>query len=59
MNKKERRLALATALQSAASDVVVVDDIKQAAGAGQTGQAPKAGRNSKQCEAGRRVCSHA
>jgi len=33
MNKKERRLALATALQSAASDVVVVDDIKQAAGA--------------------------
>jgi ribosomal protein L4 len=32
MNKKERRLALATALQSAAGDVVVVDDIKQAAG---------------------------
>jgi ribosomal protein L4 len=42
MNKKERRLALATALQSAAGDVVVVDDIKQAAGAqqmlGETGQ---------------------
>lgn len=35
MNKKERRLALATALQSAAGDVVVVDDIKQAAGAQQ------------------------
>jgi ribosomal protein L4 len=33
MNKKERRLALATALQSAASDVVVVDSITQAAGA--------------------------
>jgi ribosomal protein L4 len=32
MNKKERRLALATALQSAASDVVVVDSITQAAG---------------------------
>jgi ribosomal protein L4 len=27
MNKKERRLALATALQSAAADVVVVDSI--------------------------------
>lgn len=36
MNKKERRLALATALQSAASDVVVVDDIKQAAADGKT-----------------------
>ena len=28
MNKKERRLGLATALQSAAADIVVVDDIK-------------------------------
>lgn len=37
MNKKERRLALATALQSAAGDVVVVDDIKQAAGGQQLG----------------------
>jgi large subunit ribosomal protein L4 len=36
MNKKERRLALATALQSAASDVVVVEDIKQAAADGKT-----------------------
>jgi large subunit ribosomal protein L4 len=36
MNKKERRLALATALQSAAGDVVVVDDIKQAAADGKT-----------------------
>lgn len=32
MNKKERRLALATALQSAAADTVVVDDMAQAAG---------------------------
>jgi large subunit ribosomal protein L4 len=30
MNKKERRLALATALQSAAADVVVVDSIADA-----------------------------
>jgi hypothetical protein len=30
MNKKERRLALATALQSAAADVVVVDNIAEA-----------------------------
>lgn len=36
MNKKERRLALATALQSAASDVVVVDSITQAAADGKT-----------------------
>lgn len=28
MNRKERRLALATALQSAARDITVVDDIK-------------------------------
>lgn len=28
MNKKERRLALATALQSAANDIIVVDDFK-------------------------------
>ncbi len=28
MNKKERRLGLATALQSAAADIVVVEDIK-------------------------------
>jgi large subunit ribosomal protein L4 len=28
MNKKERRLALATALQSAAPDMIVVDDIE-------------------------------
>jgi large subunit ribosomal protein L4 len=27
MNKKERRLALATALQSAAADITVVDDL--------------------------------
>jgi ribosomal protein L4 len=33
MNKKERRLALATALQSAAGDAVVVDSISSAAGA--------------------------
>jgi ribosomal protein L4 len=32
MNKKERRLALATALQSAAADTVVVDGIAAAAG---------------------------
>lgn len=28
MNKKERRLAIATALQSAAQSITVVDDIK-------------------------------
>lgn len=32
MNKKERRLALSTALQSAAGDIVVVDSITEAAG---------------------------
>lgn len=32
MNKKERRLALSTALQSAAGDIVVVDDVTNAAG---------------------------
>lgn len=45
MNKKERRLALATALQSAASDVVVVEDIKQAAG-GDTGPASSSSTHS-------------
>ncbi len=28
VNKKERRLAVATALQSAAEDIIVVSDIK-------------------------------
>lgn len=32
MNKKERRLALSTALQSAAGDIVVVESITEAAG---------------------------
>jgi hypothetical protein len=36
MNKKERRLALATALQSAAGDVIVTDDIAAAAADGKT-----------------------
>lgn len=36
MNRKERRLALSTALQSAAADVVVVDDIASAASSGKT-----------------------
>lgn len=36
MNKKERRLALATALQSAAPDVVVVDGLPAAAADGKT-----------------------
>ncbi|WIA30679.1 hypothetical protein OEZ86_000751 [Tetradesmus obliquus] len=36
MNKKERRLALATALQSAAADVVVVDSIADAVQDGKT-----------------------
>lgn len=31
MNKKERRLALATALQSAAADMIVVDSLEGAA----------------------------
>jgi ribosomal protein L4 len=44
MNKKERRLALATALQSAASDVVVVEDIKQAAGAHRVTRAASSSR---------------
>lgn len=38
MNKKERRLALSTALQSAAGDIVVVDSITSAAGAGSWSQ---------------------
>lgn len=36
MNKKERRLALATALQSAADDMVVVDSVAAAAADGKT-----------------------
>lgn len=36
MNKKERRLALSTALQSAAGDIVVVDSIADAAADGKT-----------------------
>jgi large subunit ribosomal protein L4 len=36
MNKKERRLALSTALQSAAGDIVVVESITEAAADGKT-----------------------
>jgi len=36
MNKKERRLALATALQSAADDMLVVDNVAAAAADGKT-----------------------
>ncbi len=36
MNKKERRLALATALQSAAADTIVVDDLSNAVPDGKT-----------------------
>jgi hypothetical protein len=36
MNKKERRLALATALQSAAEDTVVVDSVEAAVADGKT-----------------------
>lgn len=36
MNKKERRLALSTALQSAAGDIVVADDVTSAAADGKT-----------------------
>eukprot|EP00879_Flechtneria_rotunda_P001882 GHRR01002053.1.p1 GENE.GHRR01002053.1~~GHRR01002053.1.p1 ORF type:complete len:252 (+),score=89.44 GHRR01002053.1:84-839(+) len=36
MNKKERRLALATALQSAAADIIVVDSIAAGAADGKT-----------------------
>lgn len=36
MNKKERRLALATALQSAASDTLAIDSLADAAADGRT-----------------------